>query len=115
MLVSGTVLALAPSGRIAGDVAWHLAGLTRGGWEAIHLTAALAFSAAALWHLALHLPIYRNLLGGTRAHPYGSRAEAVVILVIAVVLVATAILDLPPARWLVDLNLHFRQVYWLLG
>ena len=112
MLLSGVAIMLAPSGRFARSIDWHWIGLSRQTWEAVHLGAALGFAAAAFWHLALHLPIYRNLLGGTRAHPYGNRLDAIIVAALTILLVATAILDLPPSRWLVDLNQYFKQVYW---
>ncbi|MDU8926488.1 DUF4405 domain-containing protein [Alisedimentitalea sp. MJ-SS2] len=113
MLVSGVVLTIGPSGRIARETSWQFIGLDRGTWEAIHLGAALWFSLAAVWHLVLHIPIYRNLLGGTRVHPYGNRTEMVLVLGIVVLLIATAILDLPPTSWLVDLNSYFKREFWL--
>jgi len=112
MLVSGLLLIVAPKGRTAQAIDWHLAGLTRDGWEAVHLATSFLFTTLAIWHIVLHWPVIVNFLGGTAMHPRGHRIEALAMLVLVVALLLTAILDLPPSSWLVDINEYFKQVYW---
>ena len=112
MTVSGLMLLLAPQGRLAKSIDWHLFGLGRDGWEAVHNATSFAFIGLALWHLLVHWSVVRSFLVGSRAQPASHRPEALAMLALVALLVLTAVLDLPPARWLVDLNAYFKMEYW---
>ena len=112
MLLSGLMLTVAPRGATANAIDWQLLGLTRGGWEAVHLSTALVFSVFALWHIVLHWPVIVNFTFGTSLHPHGHRIEALTVMLIVTALLITAILDLPPSSWLVDLNGYFKREFW---
>ncbi len=51
LIVSGTVLYMAPPGRIANWTRWQLLVLTKEQWQAVHILAALAFLVGGLFHL----------------------------------------------------------------
>ncbi len=112
MMVSGLMLLVAPQGRLAKAIDWTLLGLGRNGWEAVHNATSFAFIGLALWHLLVHWPVVRNFLIGSPGHPATHRPEALVMVLLVALLVFTAILDLPPASWLVDLNEYFKMEYW---
>lgn len=113
MLVSGVFLWLAPRGRDARELDWSLGGLGREGWEAVHLSMSVLFGAIAIWHLLIHWAIVKNLVIGIADYQHRHRTEALLAFVIVFVLTALAVLDLPPASWLVDLNEFFKKVYWV--
>lgn len=113
MLVSGLLLILAPKGVTARAIDWQLLGLGREGWEAVHLATSFFFVAFAVWHTLVHWPVLVNFWTGTPMHPAGHRAEGLAMLLLVVALLVTAILNVPPSSWLVDLNEYFKQVYWL--
>lgn len=113
MSASGLMLLLAPQGRLARQIDWSLFGLGRSGWEAVHNATAFAFMALGLWHIVIHWSVIRNFLIGGPGHPASHRPEALAMLILVGLLVATAILDLPPASWLVDLNEFFKREYWV--
>lgn len=112
MLVSGTMLAFAPIGRVAKVTDWALLGLGRDGWAAVHLSTAFLFAALAIWHILLHWPVIVNFTLGGPTSPRGHRFAALAMLALVAALLATAVLDLPPASWLVDLNIYFKQEFW---
>lgn len=112
MAVSGALLFLAPKGQTAQRIDWHLLGLSREGWEALHLGTSVAFLIFGLWHTVLHWPILRGFVMGTSMHPEGHRREGVIVLGLILLLVVTAILYLPPTSWLIDLNEFFKKEYW---
>ena len=112
MAFSGLMVFLAPQGRLANAIDWKLLGLSRGGWEAVHNATAFAFIALSIWHLLVHWTVVRNFLIGSKTHPASHRPEAVAMLALVLLLLVTAIADLPPSSWLVDLNGYFKMEYW---
>lgn len=112
LLLSGIILYIAPAGRVANQSGWQILWLDRGGWEMLHATAAVLFLGLVAWHVLVHLPVYRSLLGGTPAHPGGHRREALLALGIAVLVVLLVALGWPPASWLEDGSRYFRQEHW---
>jgi len=112
MMVSGLMLLLAPQGRLANAIDWTLLGLGREGWEAVHNATSFAFVTLGIWHLLVHWSVVRSFLIGSGTHPASHRPEALVMLVLVGLLVLTAILDVPPASWLIDLNHYFKMEFW---
>jgi hypothetical protein len=113
MLVSGIFLIIAPKGSLANSLGWSLAGLGRDGWEAVHLATSFLFTTMALWHLVLHWSVVVNFVTGTPIHPAGHRREGGAMLLLVLLLLLTAVLNLPPASWLVELNEFFKTEYWV--
>lgn len=112
MALSGLVLALAPSGRVAQTSAWSALGLARPAWESLHLSMGVLFLGAGGWHIALHGAVIKNLLRGAGGAVLGHRRElALAAALVALVLVAAAA-DQPPASWLADLQGWFRRDFW---
>jgi hypothetical protein len=111
MLGSGVALFVAPQGRTATGIGWTLAGLSRELWEAVHLATSLLFAGFVVWHLLIHVSVYRGLLFGspTRA---GHRAETGLAVAAVVLVLILAMFDLPPVSWLVELGGWFKRVYW---
>lgn len=112
MTISGLVLVIAPRGSIANKIDWLLGGFTRHDWQAIHLTAGILFVVVALWHILIHMSVIKNLTFGTGASTQGHRSELLVMLAVVGLFLATAILNLPPASWLIDINEFFNRTYW---
>lgn len=109
MLLSGLALFVAPSGRIARTLEWQWLGLDRPGWEALHIATALLFTAVVLWHFALHLGVYRNLLRGSPARPTGHRREAAIAALAVLLVAVTALAAWPPSSWVVAAHDDFKQ------
>lgn len=112
MAVSGLVLILAPRGSIANKIDWVFGGLDRHGWQAIHLTASVVFLSVAIWHIIIHISVIKNLAFGPSQTMRGHRSELIVMLAVVALFLATAIFNLPPSRWLIDINEFFNRSYW---
>jgi len=113
LALSGLAIVIAPSGRIAQDLHWTLASLSRAQWESLHLTLGLFFLVAAGWHIWLHWPVITNLLWQAGAKLPGHVREVGLALLIVVALSVLAISDLPPASWLTDLSDLFKRSFWI--
>ncbi len=112
MLTSGLVNFLAPSGRVSRQVGWTLFGLDRAGWQSLHLSFAVIFVAAGLVHVAYNWKGLLHYLLDRASHHLTLKWEAVAALLVTLWLIASAVLALPPASNLHDLNAHFRQTFW---
>lgn len=113
MLVSGGFLYLAPRGRDARMLDWTLGGLSRDGWESVHLSMSAMFSVIAIWHLMIHWAIVKNLVVGIADYQHRHRLEALIAFVIVALVLVLSVLEVPPASWLVDWNEYFKKVYWV--
>jgi len=113
MAISGLVLIIAPRGSVANRIDWLFGGLDRHGWQAIHLTAGVLFLVVAVWHVIIHLSVIKNLTFGTSAATRGHRSELFVMLAVVALFFVTAILNLPPSNWLIDINEFYNRTYWV--
>lgn len=112
MVLSGVVLVIAPSGRIAGTLDWSVLGLSRPGWERLHLTTGLLFLGAGLWHIVLHWSVIAHLLWSAAARSLCHRRELALAVVGLAVVIAVSAFDWPPASWLETLSRWFRRELW---
>ena len=107
---SGVVLYLAPVGRIANWSGWHVLGIRKEAWQAVHTNLAVLFVAAALWHLVLN---WAMLIGyvkrwGLRGLLLGPIGGAVLV---AAVFVAATLVQWPPWRWIQQGN-EWMKAHW---
>ncbi len=112
MVVSGAVIYIAPAGRLANALDWSALGLARAQWEQLHLTMAVVFLGAGLWHIALHWPVLRNLLWSAAAKSLCHRRELALAVGLTACAVSVAVLNLPPASWLEAAQAAFRHAAW---
>jgi len=112
LFVSGAILFVAPSGRVSRELDWTLLGISRGGWEEIHVAFTVLFVVVMGFHLTINWLGFRtDMLGRSKRHP-ALRAEFLVALLLAALLVAAAALDLPPARQLMAAHEYLRETLW---
>jgi hypothetical protein len=112
MLISGVVMFVAPSGRVARTVSWTMMGLDRAQWQTLHLSFAVVFVGSGLIHLGFN---WRGLLHHLRnrvSKHLTLKWEAVIAVVATIWVVISAILMLPPAGSLHELNEYFRRTFW---
>ena len=102
MLVSGIVLYVAPIGRVAHSADWHLLGLDKGQWEAIHTIFGYAGALFGLVHLVLNWRVLLGYLRDRARHVYRLRAELTVALVLTAVVGGGSVLPLPPFSTVMD-------------
>ncbi len=115
MLVSGVVVFLAPSGRIARTADWTLLGQGRVAWVTMHATFAVLFVVAAAVHLALNWHAFTGYLTDRVHHRMRWTRELAASLALTALLVASAVADWPPAAQIKDANDFFRRTFWADG
>jgi len=112
LFTSGAILFVAPSGRVARELDWTLLGISRGGWEEIHVAFTVVFVVVMAFHLTINWMGFRtDMLGRSRRHP-ALRPEFLAAVLLAVPLGAAAALDLPPARQLMSVHEYLRDSLW---
>ncbi len=111
MAVSGLFLFAGPRGRLGSSLQVHFLGLDAFAWQSIHTVFSTLFVVIGAFHILLHWSVIVNLLKGTAGHVSGHRVQALVILLITLALFVTAIANLPPASWILDLSQSIRLSY----
>ncbi len=104
LVVSGVVLYLAPSGRVAKTIEWRLLGLDKEQWEAVHTGFGFVFGALFAIHLRYN---WRSILAYARrkaASAVRLRAELAWATLLTLGIFTTAALDLPPMRPVMDVG-----------
>lgn len=102
LALTGSVLYIAPAGRIANWSSWTFGALQKEDWQAIHTVIATLFLVGGVVHLILNWPVLRaylrmRLASGARRH-----RELLAAVGLAAGLVAISIGDLPPAAQVMD-------------
>ena len=112
LLISGIVLFIAPSGRIANTTQWALLWLDKGAWVNLHNVFAILFVAGLVWHLVFNWKPLSNYVVSRATHHLNLKREMLVALAVILVLVVLAAQELPPVNHLADLADYFRQEFW---
>lgn len=112
LLISGIVLFIAPSGRIANTTQWALLWLDKGAWVNLHNVFAILFVAGLVWHLVFNWKPLSNYVVSRATHNLNLKREMLVALAAIVVLVVLAAQELPPVSHLADLADYFRHEFW---
>ena len=102
ILVSGIVLYIAPPGRYAYAVDWHLLGLDKGQWEAMHLLNSFFAVVFAIIHLVLNWKVLVRYLWNRTKQAYSFNREIVIATFLVGIICIGAIFSLPPFSTIVD-------------
>lgn len=106
---SGFILYIRPEGSLARWVGWRALGLDKSTWEGIHLIFCGLFVLAGVLHLILNFrAIIRYLTRGID-NSRKNILEMAVALLLAVVLLLTALWQVPPASWLTAGRASFKN------
>lgn len=112
VLISGMVMFVAPSGRVAREIGWTLLGLDRAQWQTLHLSFAVVFVTIGLFHLGFNWQGLLHHLRNRASRHLTLNWEAVVALAAVIWVAIGAVWMLPPASSLHDLNAYFRKTFW---
>ena len=112
LLISGIVLFIAPSGRIANTTQWALLWLDKDGWVNLHNIFAILFVAALIWHLVFNWKPLSNYVVRRATHHLNLKREMLAAVAVMLVLVVLVAQNLPPVDALTDLSYYFRQEFW---
>jgi hypothetical protein len=85
LLLSGIILFIAPSGRVARDINWRILGLDKEGWEAVHTVIGYISVIFAGLHLILNRRFLINYLRN-RARQFRLRPEFILALILIALL-----------------------------
>lgn len=112
LVMSGIVLFIAPSGRIANTTQWALLWLDKDGWVNLHNVFAVLFVAGLIWHLDFNWKPLSNYVVSRATHHLNLKREMLTAVAVLLVLVDLVAQNLPPVDALTDLSGYFRQEFW---
>jgi len=111
LLVSGVMLFISPAGRVAHWTDWSLLGLTKEGWQAVHVLTALMFLIGGIFHLLkFNWKVFVHYLAAERKGASYLR-EAGLSVALFLVVVAGTIAGLPPLASVTDLGEEIK-LFW---
>ena len=112
LLISGIVLFIAPSGRIANTTQWALLWLDKAAWVNLHNVFAILFVAGLVCHLVFNWKPLSNYVVSRATHHLNLKREMLAAVAVILVLVVLAVQELPPVDYLADLVFYFRHEFW---
>ncbi len=104
MGITGVVLYIVPKGRIAYWVDWRFLGLSKTDWGDIHIVTAILFLVAGGWHLYYNWKAFLGHLRQRAAQGVKLRKELLITVAITLFVAMSALWNIPPLGYLVDLN-----------
>ncbi len=96
LIITGIVLYIMPHGRIAYWSGWTFLGLGKDEWDNLHIIFGFLFIVSGLWHVYINWNPIVNYLKEKNTFIY--------VLVLNLFFVITAIKNLPPTSWIVELS-----------
>jgi len=108
MVVSGTVLYLAPPGGRARMTGWRFWGLGRDAWMAQHLSSCTVFVLAGLIHLYLNIRVLWSYVHTKAARGIRRKRELLAGLVLVGFMVTGTVWNLPPWNCILEGSWHLR-------
>jgi len=112
LAVSGFVLYIAPSGRVANWSRWTLLGLDKEQWEAIHIIWGLVFIIATVFHMKFNWAIFKSYFRNIGRQIGGIRwQELAASVLLTVLIVWGAAAGWPVFAHIVDYGENFKN-YW---
>ena len=96
LFVSGTVLYIAPKGRVAHWTGWRLLGLEKDQWQSVHVNASLIFLVIMVFHLVVNWRPFWTYCRSRLRKGIRISSELTATLVLGVFAVVASIIGLPP-------------------
>lgn len=103
-MISGLALFVSPPGRIAHWADWTLLGLDKSGWEHLHEVTTLLMIIAVIFHLFFNWRPILSYMKDKATKALTLTKELALSLVITLMIAASALLQLPPLRFLIDIG-----------
>lgn len=98
IVLSGIILFIAPSGRVARDIGFEILGLDKDGWELIHEVFGYAMIVTVIFHLYFNWKIFVNYFRKVTQKVRKLRLrESIVAISIVVFLILSVVYSFPPA------------------
>jgi len=109
MGITGIVLYFEPQGRVAYWTQWKFLGLSKTGWDQIHITSSVLFTIAAIYHLTLNWRAFLSYLREKAGEAIRFKAEAGVSLAVGILLIAGTIYGVPPLSSIVEFSRYLKE------
>jgi hypothetical protein len=109
MLVTGIVLYFEPQGRVAYWTHWRFLGLTKTGWDHIHITSSILFTCAVIYHLVLNWRVFISYLREKAGQALRLKSELLISVLAGLVLIAGTIYEVPPFREMVGFSEYLKS------
>jgi len=110
MCISGVVLYICPSGRIAHWTDWRLLGLTKESWDAVHTISSLLFLIVAIFHLFLfNWRAFWNYIKRKTQAGIRLKKELAIALILNIIILVGTIAYVPPFSSIMDLGGQIKE------
>ncbi len=106
---SGFILYIKPEGSLARWIGWQALGLEKSRWEALHLILCSFFVLTAVLHLILNFRAVLIYLSSGIEKTRKNLAEMALAFFLVVVLMLTALINVPPSSWLAQGRASFKN------
>ena len=108
-IISGIILYLAPAGRVAFWVNWHLFGLTKKQWEAVHTVTSFFLAIFVIWHLIFNWKPFVAYMKDKVKKINFTVPEFLWSVIITVVLTVMSIYSIPPVSYIMDFGEYLTE------
>lgn len=105
LTVTGIILFIAPKGKVAVWLDWSLAGIEKQQWQWVHLVFGGIFIIAGSIHLYFNWKSFKKQIVTRVKGRFKPKPEMLLATVFTTVLFTASILNIPPASWLIELNI----------
>jgi hypothetical protein len=106
---SGVILYLTPRGRVANWTGWTILGLSKESWMSVHINVALVFLIVTTIHLILNWTMFWGYIKKRASLGLNMKLEMAVAVIVAAVVLAGAIYEVPPFSTVMALNRQIKD------
>jgi len=110
LTVTGIIIYIVPQGRIAYWMDWRFLSLTKDDWMNIHILSGVLFILAGAFHIYYNWkPLVHYVVDKARSGGVRLKKELALSVMIGVLIIASAIFQLPPLKYVIDLNAYIKD------
>jgi len=113
--LTGVVLFVTPTGRVAHWTGWTMLSLTKDQWSSLHIWFGLIFLAAGTCHTAFNWRVLVGYFRSKARHAYAFKREWVLVPLILALVGAGTLFELPPFARLIALNEFIKDSWEVPG
>lgn len=113
LTLTGIILYIVPRGSISHWIDWNIIGLGKHKWANIHMIFGVVFILIAAFHLYFNWKPLKQYFAERVSGHLRVKREFVISLIITVLIIGGAVLEIPPIRWVFDLNKSIKRDAWI--
>jgi DNA-binding transcriptional ArsR family regulator len=112
LFISGIVLFIAPSGRVANWSQWTFLGLDKDAWETVHVIWAIVFTIATVFHLKYNWAIFKSYFVNWAKEVKSVRLREVgVATILSIAIFIGAAVSFAPFAYIMNTSEYFKDVW----